>query len=246
VEQAEPLTLSAISAPRWHSGVVQSPAQLSRRSPGVEANARLTAATGVLLLVMLAAEGFTILSIHPLLAWHVAIGLALLPPVALKTASTGWRFARYYLGDTAYRRAGPPHPVLRVLGPFVVLTTFAVLATGLATWLAGPTDHLLLTLHKASFVLWFAGMTLHVLGHVVDTGRSVRADVDDGFRGSAVDSHAATNGVPRRATVNRGAVVPHAVARHGVVVLSLAAGVVVALTTRGIAGSLSGWGHHIH
>lgn len=49
------------------------------REPGVEANARLTAATGLLLAVMLAAEGFTIVAIHPLLPRHVARGLALIP-----------------------------------------------------------------------------------------------------------------------------------------------------------------------
>jgi hypothetical protein len=224
---------------------VRSPAQLSRGSPGVEANARLTAATGVLLLVMLAAEGITILSIRPLLAWHIAIGLALLPPVALKTASTGWRFVRYYLGDPAYRRAGPPHPLMRALGPFVVLTTAAVLATGLAAWLGGPGDHTMVQLHKVSFILWFGGMTLHVLGHIVGTGRLVRADVEDGFGGRSVGSQTATTAVSPRATVKEGGA-PYSFARHGVVALSLAAGVVVAILTRGLAGGLSGWAHHVH
>lgn len=33
---------------------------------------------------MLAAEGVTLLSIRGLLSWHIAIGLALIPPVGLK------------------------------------------------------------------------------------------------------------------------------------------------------------------
>ena len=31
--------------------------------------------------------------------------------------------------------------------------------------------------HKASFVLWFGAMTIHVLGHLVDTGRLAPADL---------------------------------------------------------------------
>mgnify|MGYP003693605523 CR=1 FL=1 len=42
---------------------------------GTEGNARLTASTGVVLLVLLAVEGVTILAIRPLLSLHVFIGL---------------------------------------------------------------------------------------------------------------------------------------------------------------------------
>jgi hypothetical protein len=75
---------------------------------GPEGNARLTGGTGAVLVVLLAAEGVTILRIRGLLTAHVFIGLVLVPPVLLKTGSTLWRFARYYLGDPAFRRKGPP------------------------------------------------------------------------------------------------------------------------------------------
>src|SRR5579863_2660040 len=65
---------------------------------GVESNARLTAATAAVLLVLLAAEGVTILRIHALLTPHVVIGMLLVPPILLKIGSTGWRFVRYYRG----------------------------------------------------------------------------------------------------------------------------------------------------
>ncbi len=71
------------------------------RSGGVEGNDRLTAASGGLLFLLLAAEGVTILFIRPLLSAHVFIGMLLIPPVALKLGSTGWRFLRYYTGDRA-------------------------------------------------------------------------------------------------------------------------------------------------
>lgn len=133
----------------------------------VEGNARLTAVTGIVLLVLLAAEGVTILSIRRLLPAHYFIGLLVIPPVLLKLGSTGWRFSRYYLGDSRYRAAGPPAPLLRLAGPVVVVSTVAVLLTGVELWLFGDRYGLgWLTAHKASFVMWFGAMAIHVLGHL--------------------------------------------------------------------------------
>ena len=80
-----------------------------RADAGVAGNARLTAANAavlLVLLVLLAAEGVTILRVHRLLLPHVFIGVVLIPPVLLKVASTTWRFARYYSGAPAYWRRG--------------------------------------------------------------------------------------------------------------------------------------------
>lgn len=136
----------------------------------VAANGRITAALGALLLVLLAAEGVTIPWIEDLRAEHVAIGLALLVPVAAKLASVGYRFVRYYRRDPAYVRKGPPPPALRLLAPGVVFTTVAVLGTGVALELGGENDQLLF-LHKASFVAWFALMGVHVLAHLAELPR---------------------------------------------------------------------------
>lgn len=138
-----------------------------RADAGVEGNARLTAANAVVLLVLLAVEGLTIVGIHSLLSPHVFIGMLLIPPVLLKMASTGWRFTRYYSGAPAYRRKGPPPALLRLLGPFVVLLTLILLFSGVGLLLVSrPWMPLLLQVHKASFVLWFCAMTVHVLGHL--------------------------------------------------------------------------------
>lgn len=142
-------------------------AQEREHSNAVEANARLTATNGMLLLVLLAAEGVTILSIRRLLVVHVFIGLLVIPPVALKLATTGTRFLRYYLGDRAYRAVGPPVLILRVIGPLVVVSTVVVLGTGVELWLFGERlGAIWLTAHKASFVIWFGLMAIHVLGHL--------------------------------------------------------------------------------
>ena len=157
----------------------------------VESNARLTAGVAAVLFGLLAAEGVTILQIRGLLSEHVFIGMLLVPPVLVKTASTGYRFARYYLGTPAFRRKGPPPALLRLLGPFVVLLTFAVLATGIALLLVGPSLRApMLTLHKASFVLWLVVMTVHVLGHLADTARLVPRDWMRGTRGQVTGAGA--------------------------------------------------------
>jgi hypothetical protein len=120
----------------------------------------------------------TLLRIHRLLTPHVFIGMLLVPPVLLKTGSTGWRIARYYLGAPAYRRRGPPPLALRLLGPCVVLTTVVVFASGIALLFVPHSErNQMLFVHKASFVLWFGAMTLHVLGHLFDTARLAPADL---------------------------------------------------------------------
>jgi hypothetical protein len=144
---------------------------------GVESNARLTGATAAVLLVLLAVEGVTVLRVRALLNLHVFVGMVLVPPVLLKIGSTSWRFARYYFGAPAYRRKGPPPALLRVLGPAVVILTVVLLASGIGLMIAPHSlRHSLLFLHKASFVLWFGAMTVHVLGHVIDTARLAPRD----------------------------------------------------------------------
>lgn len=134
---------------------------------GTDGNERLTVLTGLLLIVLLAVLGVTIVWIGQLLWLHLFLGLLLIGPVVLKLLSTGYRFIRYYTASTDYRRKGPPRRVLRLLGPLVVLSTLAVFATGVGLLLLGPgSRHPLLLLHKASFFAWIAIVAVHVLGHL--------------------------------------------------------------------------------
>lgn len=120
----------------------------------------------MILFALLALEGVTILFVRPLLSLHEFIGMLLVPPVALKLASTGWRFTRYYLRDPEYVAAGPPPLLLRLTAPFLVLSTIGVFATGVAMLALGPRSQGLIGLHKASFIVWFAAMAVHVLCHM--------------------------------------------------------------------------------
>jgi uncharacterized membrane protein YoaK (UPF0700 family) len=147
-----------------------------------ERNLRLTALTGAVLLVLLAVEGFTLLSLRAMLSWHIFVGVLVVPVVLLKLGSTGYRFYRYYTHRPDYVRAGPPALLLRLLGPVVVLSTLALLATGLALIAAGPGGGFLLLLHKASFVVWLGALGAHVLGHLARLPRAIGADLS-GERG---------------------------------------------------------------
>jgi hypothetical protein len=134
-------------------------------------NARLTGLAGAVLFVLLAAEGVTIFRVNSHLSLHMFLGMVLVPVVVLKIASTGYRFTRYYTGDPGYVAKGAPPWLLRVAGPFVVILTIAVFATGIALGIEGPGHDQILLLHKVSFVLWFAAMAVHVLGHLLETPR---------------------------------------------------------------------------
>ena len=144
---------------------------------GVEGNSRLTAATGVVLTVLLLIEGVTILNVRGMITLHTAIGLALIAPVLLKTATTGYRFARYYSGKAAYVHRGPPHPILRLIGPLVVLSSLAVLGTGVAMLAVHGNSNLWLTLHKGTFVVWIVLTGVHFLGHIRDAAADTAADL---------------------------------------------------------------------
>ncbi|HZT53306.1 MAG TPA: hypothetical protein VE995_02885 [Gaiellaceae bacterium] len=143
---------------------------------GAEGNERLTAAAGLVLIVLLAGLGVTILSIGPLIWWHALLGMLLIPPVLLKLGSTGWRLVRYYRGAPAYVRRGPPPLPLRLLAPLVVVSTLTVFGTGVALLVLGPSGGVLGGLHKASFVVWFFATAIHVLAHLRSVPRLVAAD----------------------------------------------------------------------
>jgi hypothetical protein len=50
----------------------------------------------------------------------------------LKIAGTGWRFARYYTRNQAYRMKGAPELVMRVLARLLVVMTIVLFGSGVA------------------------------------------------------------------------------------------------------------------
>lgn len=145
---------------------------------GPEGNARATALTASILLVLLAAEGATVVRVHAWITPHVVLGMVLVPFVLWKLTTTSWRMVHYYLAPGPYRDRGAPPLPLRLLGPVVVLLTLALLGSGIALLLVPRSlRSQLFFVHKASFLLWFGAMAIHVVGHVVETGRLAPADL---------------------------------------------------------------------
>lgn len=153
---------------------------------GTAGNERLTSLNGALLLVLLAALGITILRIGQLMWPHLFLGLLLLGPVAVKMASTGYRFIRYYTHDPAYRSKGPPQVALRAIAPLVVTTTAIVFISGVLLLVDGPSSRsALLPIHKVSFIVWGVFTGLHVLGHLPRMLPALRDAPSDSSPGAA-------------------------------------------------------------
>jgi hypothetical protein len=120
-------------------------------------------------MILLAVIGVTLLRLRSLISVHLFIGLVLIPPVALKMGSTGYRFMRYYTANPVYRKRGAPPVALRVIAPIVVASSATVLATGIALLFTAPaSSDTLRMLHKVSFIVWVAFTAIHVLGHLPD------------------------------------------------------------------------------
>jgi len=191
---------------------------------GPDGNERLTATVGLVLVGLLGVEAATTLSLHDFLAVHVFLGLVLLPVVALKLASTGWRFVRYYTQNAEYRLRGPPRLLLRALAPLLVASTVVLFGTGVAFLVVGRGGGLLLTAHAASFVVWGVLVGLHTLAYLRRMARDGLSD----WR-------------PRTFRVAGASL------RRFVVLAALAGGVVVGIATYSVqSGWLAHRRHHPH
>jgi hypothetical protein len=161
-----------------------------RLASGVLANQRVTSVVGALLSLLVVAIAVTTLSMPQFLPAHYVVGLLMLPPVVLKLATTGYRFARYYLGATAYRLAGPPAQLQRLLiAPVLVASTAAVFASGIELWLFGLRfGSSWTTAHTLSAVVFVFALGAHLVAHL---------------RGSAEATLAETTAPPSRPVTTR-------------------------------------------
>jgi hypothetical protein len=199
-------------------------------SGGPEGNERLTAMTGAVLLILLLVECYTILRIGRLVTLHVFLGMLLLGPVTLKAGSVLYRFVRYYTGSPPYRRTGPPAPLLRLIGPVIVLLTACVFGSGIMLAVAGPGSGPWLTVHRISFIAWAFFITIHVLAYVWRLPRLLAAEargvsLPEGETGG----HAGTGRVME--------VLGGHGTRLALLIASLLAGLVIALLTVHLAGN---------
>jgi hypothetical protein len=176
----------------------------------VAANSRLTAMSAIVLSALFCIQTTTVvLGVKSVLTLHVVIGLLLVPPLLVKIGSVSWRFIKYYRGDPAFRKKGPPKPAMRLLGPLLLFTTVVLLVSGV-TLLLAPSSFggSIRRIHGGSFYIWLLLVLVHVVAHAKDIRR-----------------------VAPRDWVHRSRkAVPGALVRQMVVLGSLAVGLVLALT----------------
>lgn len=146
------------------------------RSGGADGNAILTSAVALVLVALLVAEWITVVHMNGLLSTHMFIGLVLIPPVALKLGSTGYRMVNYYAGERAYRRLGPPVLPLRLVAPLFAASTIALLASGWLLLAQGHKSSLLATVHKLSAIVFGVTLAVHFLAYIPRVVRSLRTD----------------------------------------------------------------------
>ena len=160
---------------------------------GVGGNARLTAVTGVILLALLVLEiasavFFFLLAanlaalggpaydvIRPV---HFFVGFMLMPLIAIKLISTGYRFSRYYLRDRAYHEAGPPRPVPRVIAPILIGSSVTLFASGVEMWsFRNQFGYAWTAIHNTSAVVFTVTLAVHIVVHVRNAHRTAAAEL---------------------------------------------------------------------
>jgi hypothetical protein len=233
---APPTTFApdALSRPQSRSGLSRWRRDLT--GGGTAGNEQLTTVTGLVLIVLLAVLGITIVRIGQMLWLHLFLGLALLGPVALKLASTGYRFVRYYTSDPVYVRKGPPAPALRALAPLVVVFTLGVFLSGVVLLFLGPASRgTPVLVHKVFFIAWLAVTAIHILGHLPEilrvTGRARRTRREI----IALRTPGSSRGAPPA-----DARLPGARGRGGALAIALAGGLVLAVA---LLGQFAAWTH---
>ena len=74
---------------------------------------------------------------------------------------------------------------MRLLGPVVVVLTVVLFGTGIELWLFGLRfGSRWLAWHRASFLLWFLAMTVHVVAYLRRAPELAAADWRDPLRGA--------------------------------------------------------------
>lgn len=149
--------------------------------PRVQFVARLSAISGVIMLVLFLAELVTLPLIGPLISYHIVFGVILAMLLVVKLSAVGYRFARFYAGDSEFVQAGPPWLPLRYIAPGLVLSTIALLGSGVEMTFAGPGSFSTLFLEPAHVLVsvgWLFFVMLHVFVYfrrsIIATGEEIR------------------------------------------------------------------------
>ncbi len=158
---------------------------------------RLTAHLGLILTVMLGlmflSGGFFYLYVfnYGLPGWfglvrfvHFYVGIASIPILVGKYASTSVRFSGYYLRVPRFKKAGPPQAVPRVLSPLLAADFFVLYFSGLymlfhyyyTTTNIWPLDAKPVQVHLWAAIAGAPLVSAHLLWHLSAAWNSIRQD----------------------------------------------------------------------
>lgn len=160
---------------------------------GVKGNRRLTAATGVTLHTLLwvqvvSAVIFLLMSVNVVLPTgplhavvrpvHFFVGFLLIPLVAIKLGSTGYKFAQYYLlRGPRYHEAGPPGLLARLIAPLMVLSILVLFVSGWEMWsFENQFGVAWIPVHVFASIVFVGALTVHVVLHVREAHDEAAAD----------------------------------------------------------------------
>jgi hypothetical protein len=94
--------------------------------------------------------------------------------------------------DTGATREQWLRPLLRVLGPVIIVSTAGIFGSGIMLAVTGPSGmQPWLTVHRAAFIIWFGAMTIHVLSYAPRLPRLLSAEArgrvlsEDGYAARA-------------------------------------------------------------
>ncbi len=136
-----------------------------QKSSSIHKNQRLTGIAGAILFVLIIVELVITANLDNLLSFHIFVGILLSGPLVVKMLSTGYRFARYYTRSPEYVRGGPPKPLLRILAPFLVLTTILVFVSGFLL-IKYYSNSLIIKLHAVSVAIWLPLLAIHLYAYL--------------------------------------------------------------------------------
>jgi hypothetical protein len=131
----------------------------------IDRNERITAIAGGVLFVLIIVELLVTASLDGLVTEHIFVGILLSGPLVVKMSSTGYRFVRYYMREPEFVRSGPPNIILRLLAPFLVLTTILLFISGFGLAF-GHDDRLFGPIHSTSVAIWIPLTAVHAYAYI--------------------------------------------------------------------------------
>jgi len=109
---------------------------------------------------------------------HFFVGFLLVPLIGLKLAGVAYRFCAYYLGDAAYREAGPPSWLARTLAPLLVASAVVLFGSGVEMWsFRNDLIAYWTQVHVLSAVAFTGALVLHVAVRGPRATREAAADL---------------------------------------------------------------------